>query len=67
VAETLEERRITGEGDGRIDQRAQIEIRFDAAFAHHGGAAREQYRLCGVSANRGDNREPVERLMERNA
>jgi hypothetical protein len=67
VAETLKQLRIAGEGDSRIDQRTQIEIRFDAAFAHQGSAAREQCRLCGVSANRGDNREAVERLMERNA
>jgi hypothetical protein len=67
VAETLEELRITVEGDCWIDQRTEIEIRFHAAFANHVGASREQGRLCSVSANRGDDREPVERLMERNA
>jgi hypothetical protein len=35
--------------------------------AHHGRASREQGCLRGISANRGDDREPVERLMKGNA
>jgi hypothetical protein len=67
VPESLEEFRIALEGDGRIDQRPQIEIRFEAAFAHHRGASRQHRGLGGVAADGSDEREPVERLMQGNA
>jgi hypothetical protein len=67
VPKPFEESRIAVEGDSRIDQRPQIEIRFEATLAHHGGASRQHRGLGGVAADSCDEREPIERLMQGNA
>jgi hypothetical protein len=67
VPESPEKLWIAIKGDGRVDQRPQIEIGFDAAIAHHGRASRQHGRICGIAANRRDDREPVESLMQGNA
>jgi hypothetical protein len=67
VAEAFEQLRLAVEGDSGIDEGAEVEVRRDPVLAHHGRASREQGCLRGISANRGDDREPVERLMKGNA
>jgi hypothetical protein len=67
MAETLEQLGLGVEGDRRIDQRAEVEIRRDPVRAHNGRAPRQQGCFRGVAANRRDDREPVERLMKGDA
>jgi hypothetical protein len=65
VLEALTKERIAGERDGRIEKRTEIEIGRDAAFAHERRALVEHGRFCGVTTNRRDQRELIERLVER--
>jgi hypothetical protein len=67
VAEAFEQRRIAVEGNGGVDERTEVEVRLDAALAHHGRASRQHGSLCRIAANRRDDREPFERLMQGDA
>jgi len=67
VAEAFEQLRLALERDSRIDHGAEVEVGRDPALADDGRALREQGCLRGIPANRGDDREAVERLMKGNA
>jgi hypothetical protein len=67
MPKSLEQLRIAIKGGGRVDERPQIDIGFDAARTHHRRASRQHRRFCGIAANRRDERQPVESLMQGNA
>ena len=61
------EPRISVKGNGRVDKRAQIQIRLDAALAHERRALFEHGRFGGVATDRRDQRELFERLGKRDS
>jgi hypothetical protein len=65
MLEALPELRTAGKRSGGIEQRLEIEIGRDAALAHEGRALFEHGRFGGVTTNRRDQRELIERLVER--
>jgi len=54
--------RIAIEGDRRVDERPEIEIGLDAALPQERRAFLEHARFNGVTTDRRDQRELVERL-----
>jgi len=66
VLQALKERRIAGEGHSRIEKRSEIDIGDDATFAHERCALCEHRRFGGVTTDRGDQRQLIERLVEWN-
>jgi hypothetical protein len=67
MPESLQKLRVAIKGSRRVDERPQIDIGSDAARTHHRRASRQHRRFCGFAANRRDEREPVESLMQGNA
>jgi hypothetical protein len=66
VLQTLVEHGISGERHSRIEQRSEIDIGDDATFAHERCAPCEHRRFGGVTTDRGDQRQLIERLVEWN-
>jgi len=65
VLKALTKDRIAWERDGRIEERSEIEVGRDATLAHERRALVEHRRFRGVTSNRRDQRELIERLVER--
>jgi len=66
VLKPLAEERTARECLLGIEQWTEIEIRRDGAFAHERRALFEHRRFCGVTSDRRNQRELIERLVERN-
>jgi len=64
VLKALAEQWTAGECLPGIEERPEIEVRRDAAFAHERCALFEHCRFCGVTTDRRDQRELIERLVE---
>ena len=67
VLEALAQMRVALERHRRIDQRSQIDVRLDAARSDECRTLLEHRRLASVTANRGEQGQLVERLIEGNA
>jgi hypothetical protein len=65
VLETLAQERVTGKRRLWIEERSEIEIGDDAMLAQQRRALFEHRRFGGGAADRGDQRELVERLRKR--
>jgi hypothetical protein len=67
MPEPLQKLWVAVKGHGGVHDWPEIEIGLDAALAHHRRASRQHGRFCSLAANRRDEREPVESLMQGNA
>ncbi|HET6959936.1 MAG TPA: hypothetical protein VFI56_25275 [Vicinamibacterales bacterium] len=65
MLKALAEERTARERQLGIEERTEIEVRRDAAFAHERRALFEHRRFCGIATDRRDQRELIERLVER--
>jgi hypothetical protein len=66
VLQTLMEHRIARERHRRIEERSEIDIGDDATFTHERCALCEHRRFGGITTDRGDQRQLIERLVEWN-